>query len=48
MLLVPSPPPTTGGHVFPTDFPPPREFVPAVKRYGGGRERGSPFNLGVL
>ncbi|KAI6151886.1 hypothetical protein BKA82DRAFT_4104486 [Pisolithus tinctorius] len=46
---IPSPPPTAGGHTFPVDgFPTPRPFVPGAKSYGGGRQRGSDFDLSNL
>ncbi|KAF8558757.1 hypothetical protein OG21DRAFT_1595063 [Imleria badia] len=47
---IPSPPPEAGSHKFPTssEFPPPRKFVPETKQYGGGRQRGSDFDLSTI
>ncbi|KAI0732908.1 hypothetical protein C8Q72DRAFT_815417 [Fomitopsis betulina] len=46
---IPSPPPLAGSHTFPvTGFPPPRPFHSSIKRYGGGRQKGSEFDLNLL
>ncbi|KAG9317677.1 hypothetical protein JVU11DRAFT_1889 [Chiua virens] len=46
---IPSPPPAAGSHIFPTiDFPPPRHFTPEARHYGGGRLRGSDFDLSSI
>jgi len=45
---VPDPPPQTGSHTFPTQFPPPRPFNPGVRKYNGGKQKGCTFDLGQL